>query len=121
MLRLKPKRWKIISAAQPMLFCFGSASALCSAIAALYASLPGVSASLCYRQGVYYLSVWAALLERSLVARTAAEFGESLGAGRVLYAFYAEHGRELSKNAVAELGGALCGGGKCAKNLGQGT
>ena len=36
--------------------------------------------------------------------------GRRLGACPVLYAYLAEHGREISRNAVQELGRALFGG-----------
>lgn len=100
-------RWKLLSSAQPLVFCFSSVSALCGAVAGLYRLLPGAAASLSVYRGDYYLAVQAGLIRRRQVAAVAEEFGECLGPGRVLYAFYAEHGRELSQNAVAELGKAL--------------
>lgn len=100
-------RLKIISAVQPLVFCFGTATALCSAVASLYAVLPCAAASLCVYRGRYYLAVRAKLQNRPKAAALADNFGENLGAAAVLYAFCAEHGTEISKNAVAELGKAL--------------
>lgn len=100
-------RLKIISQVQPLVFCFGSATALCGAVAALYAAKPIAAASLCAYRGRYYLAVGAGLKNRCRVAALAENFGENLGAAAVLYAFCAEHGTEISKNAVAELGKAL--------------
>lgn len=77
----------------------------------LYGSVPDARASLCVYRGRYYLAVYAGLRERRQVILAAGEFGVYLGPACVLYAFYAEHGRELSSNAVAELGAALCRGG----------
>lgn len=101
------ERWRLLSPAQPLVFCFSSVSALCAAVAALYGFAPDAAALLSVYRGRYYLAVYAGLLQRRHVASLIAEFAESLGPGRVLYAFYAEHGRELSRNAVAELGKAL--------------
>lgn len=100
-------RFKIISAVQPLVFCFGTATALCSAVSCLYAALPFAAAKLCVYRGRYYLAVGAGLKNRPQAAALAAAFGENLGAAAVLYAFCAEHGTEISKNAVAELGKAL--------------
>lgn len=93
--------------AQPLVFYFSGVSALCGAIIRLYGAAPDVKASLCVYRGRYYLAVYAGLRERRQTRLAAGEFGTYLGPACVLYAFYVEHGRELSKNAVAELGSAL--------------
>lgn len=105
-----PKRWKIVSSAQPLVFCFASVSAMCTAVAELYRLLPNEKAGLCIYRGGYYLAVHAPLMKRRCALFAVGALGECLGAGRVQYAFYAEHGRELSQNAVAELGKVLSGG-----------
>jgi len=97
--------------AQPLVFCFSGVSALCGAVVRLYGAVPDAPASLCVYGGRYYLAVYAGLRERRQVILAAEEFGVYLGPACVLYAFYAEHGRELSQNAVAELGAALYRGG----------
>ena len=76
----------------------------------VYGAFPNVPALLCLHQGRYYLSVSATLRERRRIFLAAGEFGAYLGAAPVLYSHYAEHGRELSRNAVAELGTALTKG-----------
>lgn len=93
--------------AQPLVFCFPGVSALCGAVTRLYGSAPDAPALLSLYRGRYYLAVSAALRERRQIFLAAAEFGAYLGAAPVLYAYYAEHGRELSRNAIAELGAAL--------------
>jgi len=106
-LLLRTKVWRLRFPAQPLVFCFSKVSALCGAVARLYGLIPGTAASLSLYQGRYYLAVHAGLRKRRLVFLIAGEFGEYLGPARVLYSFYAEHGRELSRNAVTELGKAL--------------
>ena len=95
--------------AQPLVFRFRGATALCGAAAARYGSFPKLEASLCLYRGFYYLRVCATLRERFPVRRTLAPFGLWLGASPVLYAYCEEHGRCLSTNAVGELGRALWG------------
>lgn len=95
--------------AQPLVFRFRGATALCGGAAALYGNFPKLEASLCLYRGFYYLRVCAALRERFPVRRTLAPFGLWLGASPVLYAYCEEHGRCLSTNAVGELGRALWG------------
>lgn len=98
---------RVKSPVQPLVFCYGEADSLCIAVSALYRSLPHMPALLCLCRGKYYLAVYSRLLERSRAYRAAMETGSYLGPAPVLYAFYAEHGRELSRNAIAELGAAL--------------
>ena len=95
--------------AQPLVFRFGGATALCGGAAALYGNFPKLEASLCLYRGAYYLRVGATLGERSSVRRALAPYGSWLGASPVLYAYCEEHGRCLSTNAVGELGRALWG------------
>lgn len=93
--------------AQPLVFCFSGVSSLCGAVEELYARYPGIKAGLCLYRGRYYLAVHAGFLERRRVFLTAGGYGGYLGPAPVLYAYYAEHGRELSRNAVEELGALL--------------
>ena len=104
-MRLKHLRLK--HPAQPLVFCFSGVSALCGAVVRLYGRFPDAPALLCLYQGRYYLAVAAGLRERRQIFLAAGEFGSYLGAAPVLYAYYAEHGRELSQNAISELGTAL--------------
>ena len=104
-MRLKHLRLKY--PAQPLVFCFSGVSALCGAVVQIYGLFPDAPALLCLDQGRYYLAVSCGLRERRQIFLTAGEFGAFLGAAPVLYAYYAEHGRELSRNAISELGTAL--------------
>lgn len=101
---------RIKSPVLPLVFRFGSVSAMMNAVAVLYGLRPDTQARLCLFAGRYYLAVGAGLTERPGIRSGAGEFGRCLGAAPVLYAFCAEHGREISQNAVIDLGGALCGG-----------
>lgn len=107
MLRLSAKIWKLKIPAQPLVFRFSEACALCGAIAWLYSFFPGTAASLSLYRGAYYLAVYAGLRKRRPIFLAAGAFGDYLGPAPVLYSYYAEHGRELSRNAVLELGRAL--------------
>lgn len=107
---MRLNRLRLKHPAQPLVFCFSGVSALCSAVARIYGALPDAPALLCLYQGRYYLAVSAGLRERRRIFPAAGEFGSYVGAAPVLYAYYAEHGRELSRNAVSELGTALSGG-----------
>ncbi len=98
---------RIKTPAQPLVFRYQGATALLTAVAELYGSCPQLRSRLCLYAGWYYLAVKAGLRERPAVRSVAGEYGEDLGASPVLYAYYAEHGRELSGNAVQELGAAL--------------
>lgn len=98
------KRWKLKTPPQPLVFCFGGIVPLCGALAGLYALSPGMRASLCLYRGRYYLEVWSPLKQRPRVLEAAGGKGGCLGPARVLYAFYAEHGRELTRNALRDLG-----------------
>ena len=93
--------------AQPLVFCFSGVTALCGAVGRIYRALPHAPALLCLYQGRYYLSVFVSLRERRQIFSAAGEFGAYMGAAPVLYSYYAEHGRELSRNAISELGTAL--------------
>lgn len=104
---MSAKNWRLRFPPQPLVFCFSEVTALCGAVARLYGLVPGTAAALSVYRGRYYLAIHAGLLKRRLVFLIAGEFGEYLGPARVLYSYYAEHGRELSRNAVAELGSAL--------------
>lgn len=95
--------------AQPLVFRFAGAGPLCGAAAALYGDFPRLGSSLCVYRGAYYLKIRARLRQRPGVRRTAGVYGTYLGASPVLYAYYEEHGRCLSTNAVGELGGVLWG------------
>lgn len=106
------KTWKLKTSPQPLVFSFAGAASLCGAVRRLY-RMPRKSgmlpASLCAYRGRYYLAVGCTLRERCKVLSLAVEFGRCLGPAPVLYAYYAEHGREISRDAVAQLGGALSG------------
>lgn len=95
--------------AQPLVFRFSGAGPLCGAAIALYEVFPGLESSLCLYRRAYYLKVGASLLQRPKVRRAASPYGRYVGACPVLYAYYAEHGRSLSTNAVEELGVVLRG------------
>lgn len=101
---------RIKSPAQPLVFRFQSVTSLIAAVQTLYATEPRLRARLCLFAGQYYLAVGASFSQRETVLRAAGEFGRLLGPCPVLYAFFAEHGREISRNAVQELGTALFGG-----------
>lgn len=92
---------------QPLVFCFSEVSPLCGAAAALYELSPNVGARLCLYNRKYYLAVNSTLKMRAPTCRTVGKYGRFLGPCRVLYSFYEEHGKIISKNAVQELGGAL--------------
>ena len=107
---MRRKRLRLKRPAQPLVFCFSGVSALCGAVVRLYGLIPDAPAQLCLYHGRYYLAVSVSLRERRRIFLAAEEFGACLGAAPVLYAFYAEHGRELSRNAISELGTALSRG-----------
>ena len=94
---------------QPLVFRFAGATPLCGGMAALYQRFPGLEASLCLYQGLYYMKAAASLSQREALRRELAAFGSCLGASPVFYAYCEEHGRCLSTDAVGELGGALWG------------
>ncbi len=106
---MSAKRWRLANPPQPMVFCFSGVTALCGAVRRLYGLDAVRPSSLSLYRGRYYLAVFCGLRERRPVTEAAGEFGACLGPARVLYAFYAEHGRELSRDAVAQLGAALNG------------
>lgn len=93
--------------AQPLVFCFPNVSALCGAASELCGLYPGVKARLSLYREKYFLAVYSSLGQRASVVRALGEYGLFLGPGRVLYSFYEEHGRLLSRDAVKELGGPL--------------
>lgn len=93
--------------AQPLVFCFRDATALCAAVQELYRLRPRLAAGLALSGGRYYLSVQAPLRDRQVV-RACAPLS-CLGAAPVLYAYRREHGTELSRNAIKELGRPLAG------------
>ncbi len=95
---------KLKRPAQPLLFCFSGVTPLCAAAEALYQLYPGLGAELCLYRGRYFLSVYAGLSQRRQVLRAASESGSYLGPAQVLYAYCSEHGRELSRNALTDLG-----------------
>lgn len=95
--------------AQPLVFRLAGATPLCAAAADLYQCFPGIESALCLYGGGYYLRVGASLGQRPGVRRVMAAHGQFLGASPVLYAYWEEHGRCLSANAVEELGRALRG------------
>lgn len=92
---------------QPLVFAFDGPTALCAAVTELYRLQPRAPSALCVWRGRYYLQVSTGLLGRRQVWRAGERFGQCLGASPVLYAFCREHGREISQNAVAQLGRAL--------------
>ncbi len=108
MLPVESKIWRLKFPAQPLVFCFASVSALCEAVMRLYGP-PGFPACLSMCRGRYYLAVSCGLRQRRQAAEAVGRLGECLGPARVLYSYCAEHGRELSRDAVAELGRALKG------------
>ncbi len=97
------KRYKIKRPVQPLVYKLGGARALCGAIAELSRIRPKLSGSLSIYRGGYYLAVSGPLRTRGRVRAAAGRYGKGLGAARVLYAYCAEHGRELSRDAIAEL------------------
>lgn len=92
---------------QPLVFVYDGPTALCAAVAELYRREPGAPSALCVWRGRYYLQVGAGLSRRRRVIRAGGRWGRCLGASPVLYAFCREHGREISQDAVSQLGGAL--------------
>lgn len=92
---------------QPLVFCFQDATGLCAAVQALYRLRPQLGAGLSFSGGRYYLCVEAPLRDRQLVRGAAPAC--CLGAAPVLYAYRREHGMELSRNAIKELGRPLAG------------
>lgn len=98
---------RIKTPAQPLLFRFRGVTALMAAVATLYGAWPAMGGRLSLFQGRYYLLLAAGLSQRGTVRCALMPYGEPLGASPVLYAFFAEHGRELSRDAVAELGRAM--------------
>lgn len=100
---------------QPLVFMFDGPTALCAAVSELYRREPKAPSALCEWRGRYYLQVGAPLNGRRRLAGVGERWGRCLGARPVLYAFCREHGREISQNAVAQLGGALLRHGKRGK------
>ncbi len=101
---------------QPLVFRFEGATALCGAVTEIYRRWPKAPSELCTWGGAYFLQVGAGLSARKRLAGTAGQFGCCLGPCPVLYAFCREHGEEISRDAVAQLGKALSGGGSDRKN-----
>lgn len=101
------KTWRLGSPAQPLLFCYPQVSALCAALAELYGRFPAMGACLCLYRGEYFLALHASLSLRGPVLAIAGKYGAYLGPSPVLYSFFAEHGRELSRNALQDLGALL--------------
>ena len=101
---------RIKTPAQPLVFRFQGVSALMLAVQRLYALRPCPHSRLALFAGQYYLAVGGGFGQRDRVLRAVGASGRRLGACPVLYAYLAEHGREISRNAVQELGRALFGG-----------
>lgn len=98
---------KLKTPPQPLVFVYDGPTALCAAVSELYRLEPRTPSALCMWRGRYYLQVGACLGKRRRLARVGERWGLCLGACPVLYAFCREHGREISRDAVAQLGGAL--------------
>lgn len=98
---------KLKTPPQPLVFAFEGPTALCAAVAELYRLAPGAASSLCEWRGKYYLQVDAGLGGRRKLMGIGGRWGRCLGAAPVMYAFCREHGREISEDPVAQLGGAL--------------
>ena len=98
---------RLKSPSQPLVFCFTGVSSLCTAITALYEAYPNVSASLCLWEEKYFLAVHSRLKTRRAIFCILTEYADFLGPGSVIYSFYEEHGKNISQNAVAELGAAM--------------
>ena len=92
---------------QPLVFAFEGPTALCAAVAELYRLEPRAQSSLCEWRGRYYLQVGTKLCGRRQLMGIGGRWGRCLGAAPVMYAFCREHGREISDDPVAQLGGAL--------------
>lgn len=101
---------------QPLVFRFDTATDLCGAVAELYGFDPAAPSALCSWRGRYFLQVCAGLTKRKRLAEAVGRYGSCLGASPVLYSFCQEHGAEISRDAVRELGAALCGINKDPKN-----
>lgn len=101
------RKWRLKSTAQPLLFRFSGVSPLLLAVRDLYGRFPGLGASLSLYRGGYYLLVRSGFRQRKRVVRAAGRYGRFLGPGAVRYAFTAEHGRELSRCALQDLGALL--------------
>ena len=102
---------KLKTPPQPLVFVFDGPTALCAAVSEFYRLGPPAPSELCMWRGRYYLQVGAGLGGRGRYRRSGERWGQCLGARPVLYAFCREHGSEISRNAVAQLGGALAGQG----------
>lgn len=98
---------------QPLVFVYDGPTALCAAVSELYREEPQAPSELCMWRGRYYLQVGAGLGARKRLAGIGGRWGHCLGACPVLYSFCREHGREISRDAVAQLGGALARQGHC--------
>lgn len=98
---------KLKAPPQPVVFRFRGPTALCGAVEEIYKLASRVPSDLCKWRGAYYLQVGAGLGERRRLAAAAKRYGDFLGVCPVFYAFCREHGREISGDAVAKLGGAL--------------
>lgn len=92
---------------QPVVFRFDGPTALCAAVEEIYRMDPQAPSALCRWRGRYFLQVRAGLHMRGRLARSGARYGACLGASPVLYAYCQEHGKEISRDAVAKLGRAL--------------
>lgn len=89
--------WKIKSVPQPLVFRYRALGALGFALARVCCLAPQAQTGISVYRGEYYLAVWATLLARPLVQNAAGRNGTYLGPVPVRYAYYAEHGRELSR------------------------
>lgn len=92
---------------QPLVFGLADAGKVCGAVGKLYREWPGLGASLCGYQGRYFLAVRCPLALRGAVRRVVGGLGRFLGPSPVLYSFFAEHGRELSRDILSDLGARL--------------
>lgn len=92
---------------QPLVFCFSDVTHLCEAVSKVYEAYPKLKSSLCFYKERYFLAVYPLLSKRRPVYELLCEFGKYLGAGSVKFSLLEEHGRVVSKDAVAQMGYAF--------------
>ncbi len=98
---------KLKTPPQPIVFRFEGPTALCEAVRSLYEVVPNAPSALCGWRGFYFLRVQVGFKTRKRVMVLGARYGVCLGACPVLYAYFQEHGKEISQNPVEDLGGTL--------------
>lgn len=99
--KLKP--WRLKLPPQPLVFFYRDLSSLCCALSGVYALSNRLRASLSLYRGEYILALWSPLRLRERIVAAAGRWGTCLGPAPVFYSYCAEHGVELSQNALKDL------------------